>query len=316
MTQYTDKLRPTSFKEFIGQEDAKSRLSIAIEASKRREQPLPHVLLGGSAAGIGKTSLAFIIANERGVKATYVNAPGIKKPGELINIFTKINKNEIVIVDEIHAINKSLSENLLPLMEDFRLTINLFNREAITIDINPFTLIACTTEIGKLLAPLRDRFEIPFALQPYNDSEIAQIVSQSLHKLELTTVPSVVANIANRARGVPRIANRLVKRVRDYALIYNDGSVTDDIVEAAMQLEKIDAQGLSEVDKKYLKVLQNNYGGGPCGLGTLALTIGEDEVTVRDYIEPFLIRKSFISVTKQGRVLTRKGTEFVLGIGT
>jgi holliday junction DNA helicase RuvB len=309
----SNELRPYLFSEIVGQDDAKTRLQIAIKAARSRNEPIPHILLGGSSPGIGKTTLAYAVANEYGTKPHYFNAPAIKKIPEITNLLAHINANDILIIDECHALSKAVSEVLLPALEDGKLTINIVKR-AVTVDMPPFTLIGCTTEVGTIIKPLRDRFEIQFNLQPYTDIEIGQIVLRSFRKLALDGHGNVTMNIASRSRGIPRIANRLLKRVRDYAMVNKYELITHDVVNNAMRLEGIDTEGFTEIDKKYISTLFETYNSGPCGLTTMSSTIGEDSSTVAEYIEPFLLRGDYITVTKQGRVLTEKGLRFAVDI--
>jgi holliday junction DNA helicase RuvB len=310
----TNVLRPNRFAEIVGQKDAITRLNIAIQAAKRRNESIPHILLGGSSPGIGKTTLAYAVANEYGSVAHYFNAPAIKKVSEIVNPLARVKQNDIVIIDEFHALNKPIAEILLPVLEDRKLTIPIVKR-IVTVDMPPFTMIGCTTEVGTIIRPLRDRFGIQFNLQPYSDDEIYEIVTRSMARLNLPCpMPSLVAgNISKRSRGIPRVANRLLERVRDYADAYST-IVSQSVVDKAMELEGVDEAGFTDLDKKYVYTLYDTYQGGPSGLSTMASTIGEDSATVSDYIEPFLLRGGFIAITKQGRVLTEKGTRFAVDI--
>lgn len=305
-------LRPQCFDDYIGQKDFVQRMKLAIKAAKERKEPLGHVLLSGS-AGLGKTSLANIIANEYGCNFKAINAPAIKSIGDLIETVTKAGECGIVFIDEIHALNKGIQESLLTCLEDFKLSIKLANKQILNMDVAPFCMIGATTELGKLAAPFRDRFDIIYNFEFYHTAELAVIVHANINKLGLKlTEESAIMNIARRSRGVPRLANRLIRRIRDYAQIYNNNEINQETVNKAMAVEGIDEAGLTESDKSYMYTLYHTFGAGPVGKEAIASAIGEDETTVEDFIESYLVRSKFVARTKQGRILTPEGINYVI----
>lgn len=304
-------LRPQSFEDYVGQEELKGRLAIAIEAAKERDEPTDHILLYGP-AGLGKTTIANIIAKEAEANCKTVVATSIKSQSDIIELLTKLQHRDILFLDEIHALDRKVEETLYSAMEDYKINVKMGNKQIVSINTHPFCLIGATTMPGRLSPPLRDRFGIVYTMQPYTDSELEFIISANCNKLKLdVNDDESIINLAKRCRGVPRIANRLLRRVRDYAQIKNNNQVTEDVVEASMDLEGVDENGLNNIDHKFLYVMLNVYNGGPVGVQAVAATMGVDRTTIEDYIEPYLVRKEMIVRSKQGRMLTQKGMDYV-----
>lgn len=299
-------LRPRSLSEYVGQEKAKEMLKIYIEAAKTRKEALDHVLLYGP-PGLGKTTLAAIIANEMGVSIRITSGPAIEKAGDLAAILTNLSEHDILFIDEIHRLSRSVEEVLYPAMEDYALDIIIGkgpSARSLRIDLPKFTLIGATTRAGLLTAPLRDRFGVISRLEMYTKKELMKIVDRSASILNIEITPEGAEQIASRSRGTPRIANRLLKRVRDYAQVRADGIITKEVADDALNMLEIDNLGLDKVDRRMMTAIIRNFGGGPVGLDTLAASIGEEANTIEDVYEPYLLQLGFLNRTPRGRMLT------------
>ena len=304
-------LRPQTLSEYIGQQKAKGNLSIFIEAAKMRKEPLDHVLLHGP-PGLGKTTLSGIIANEMGVNIRITSGPAIEKPGDLAALLTNLNENDILFVDEIHRLNRSVEEILYPAMEDYAIDIIVGkgpSANSIRLDLPKFTLIGATTRAGQLSAPLRDRFGVTLRLELYTPEELCLIVTRSAGILGVPIEEDGALEIAKRSRGTPRIANRMLRRVRDFAQVKAGGVITRRVADEALSALEVDYLGLDAVDRRMLQSIIENYGGGPVGLDTLAATINEESVTLEDVYEPYLMQMGFLTRTPRGRCVTRKAYE-------
>ena len=306
-------LRPRSLDEFVGQEGVKEQLAIALAAAKARGEALDHVLLVGP-PGLGKTTLAQIIREELGVGIRTVAGPALERKGDMAAILTGLELKDVLFVDEIHRINRSIEEILYPALEDFRLDI-VFGQGAaartLTLDLPPFTLVGATTRTGLLTTPLRDRFGMTFRLGYYDPGQLASIVVRSAGILDVEIAPDAADEIASRSRGTPRVANRILRRVRDVAQVRHAGVITTEVAREALDLLEVDEQGLERMDRELLEAIAYKFGGGPVGLSTLAVALGEETDTIEDVYEPYLLQLGFLQRTPRGRVITTLGREHI-----
>lgn len=299
-------LRPKTLSEYIGQDKIKENLSIFIEAAKKRSEPLDHVLLYGP-PGLGKTTLSAIIAHEMGVNIRVTSGPAIEKPGDLAALLTNLQENDVLFIDEIHRLSRSIEEVLYPALEDYALDIIIGkgpSARSLRIDLPKFTLIGATTRAGQLTSPLRDRFGVIMRLELYSVEQLSDIIMRSAVILGIACDKAGATELARRSRGTPRIANRFLKRVRDFAEVIGDGKITEDIAKIALDRLEVDSLGLDNMDKRMLNMIIKGYGGGPVGLETLASAIGEEAVTLEDVCEPYLMQLGFLSRTPRGRCAT------------
>lgn len=308
---FEQSLRPQTLKQYIGQDKVKANLSVFIEAARMREETLDHVLLYGP-PGLGKTTLAVIIANEMGVNIRTTSGPAIERPGDLAAILSALQPGDVLFIDEIHRLPRVVEEVLYPAMEDFCLDIVIGKgpeARSIRIDLPPFTLVGATTRAGALSAPLRDRFGVLSRLEYYNEYQLTDIVLRTSVIMDTEMDQQAAAEIASRSRGTPRIANRLLRRVRDFAQVRGDGTITKELSNYALELLQVDRLGLDHIDHKLLKSIMEKFRGGPVGLETIAATIGEEAHTIEDVYEPYLLQIGFLQRTPRGRVVTREAYE-------
>jgi len=301
-------LRPQSLGEYIGQEKTKKTLKIYIEAAKQRHDALDHVLFYGP-PGLGKTTLAGIIANEMGVNIKITSGPAIEKPGEMAAILNNLQEKDVLFVDEIHRLNRQVEEVLYPAMEDYAIDIMIgkgATARSIRLDLPKFTLVGATTRAGMLTAPLRDRFGVVHRMEYYTTEELVTIIKRSARVLEVGIDEAGALALARRSRGTPRLANRLLKRVRDFAQVKYDGDITKEVADYALDLLDVDKEGLDQTDRELLLTIVNKFAGGPVGLDTLAASVGEDAGTIEDVYEPYLLKNGFIQRTPKGRIVTEK----------
>lgn len=306
-------LRPQRLVQYIGQNKVKEVLGIFIESAKMRNQPLDHVLLSGP-PGLGKTTLANIISNEMGVNIRVTSGPAIERPGDLAAILTNLNENDVLFIDEIHRLNKTVEEIMYPALEDYALDIIIGkgpSARSIRLDLPKFTLIGATTRSGMLASPLRDRFGVMCTLDFYNVDDLKEIVLRSAGIINVEINDSGAEEIARRSRGTPRIANRLLKRVRDYAIVKSNGKIDLKTADSALKMLEIDEMGLDKLDRRILNTIIEYYRGGPVGLDTLAASIGEEKVTIEDVYEPYLLQIGYLNRTPRGRVVTEMGYRHV-----
>ncbi len=304
-------LRPTSFEQYVGQDQLIRKLSIAVQAAKSRKEPVEHVLLHGP-PGLGKTTLAHVIANEMGAQVHVTSGPALSKPADMVGILNRLAEGDVLFIDEIHRLSAVIEEYLYPAMEDFKVDITLdagAHARSVTIPLPPFTLIGATTRIGLITGPMRSRFGLPLHLEFYAPESLEIILHANARQLDVPADEASIREIARRSRGTPRIANRLLRRVRDYAIVEGEGKLTLDITRQALKLEGIDDRGLDDLDRGLLRTLIDIYKGGPAGIEALAATMGEETDTLVDVVEPYLLQSAFIMRTRQGRRATKAAHE-------
>ncbi len=302
-------LRPTRFAEYVGQERLIEKLRIAVTAAKKRGEPIDHALLHGP-PGLGKTTLAHVIANEMGAKVHVTNGPAITKGADLVGILTKLQPGDVLFIDEIHRLSAVVEEYLYPAMEDFKVDITLDSgphARTVTIPLPPFTLIGATTRLGLLTGPMRGRFGLSEHLEFYSHEALGVMLRANATKLKVVAKSDALSELASRSRGTPRVANRLLRRVRDYASVEGDGTLTRAITQKSLDLEGIDSKGLDEQDRAFLRIIIDVYDGGPVGIEAVAATMGEERDTLEDVLEPYLLQTAMVTRTRQGRRVTRQG---------
>jgi Holliday junction DNA helicase RuvB len=300
---YNYALRPLKFAQYIGQESLIRKLKIAVDAARGRSEPVDHILLHGP-PGLGKTTLAHVVANEVGAQVHVTNGPALTKPADLVGILTKLNRGDVLFIDEIHRLSAVIEEYLYPAMEDFKVDVTLdhgAHARVMTIPVNPFTLIGATTRIGLLTGPMRGRFGISEHIEFYSPQALHEILKANAKLLKLVADDKALWELASRSRGTPRVANRLLRRTRDFAAVEGDGKVTLAITKSALQLAEIDEKGLDEQDRTFLRAMIDVYDGGPVGIEAIAATMGEERDTLEDVIEPYLLQNAFVTRTRQGR---------------
>jgi len=305
-------LRPSTLEDYIGQEELKQKLKIAIEAAKERTEALDHILLTGP-PGLGKSSFASVIAKECDSRCYLIHAPAVKSEADLLEVLMKVQPRDVVFLDECQSLSAKVQENIYNAMEDYKVSMKMGNKQLQEMPVNPFCLIGATTHPGKMTQPFRDRFGIHYSMQFYDVDELATIVKVNSKKLEVGLDPEdeTSLNIAKRSRGTPRVANRLLRRCRDYAQLNNNNIITNNMVDETMSLEGIDENGFTQLDRTYIEKLFSVYKCGPCGIQPIDASCGEDTTTISEFIEPFLIRQEIIARTQRGRVLTPKGADYI-----
>lgn len=309
--EYKNIFRPSKMSGFIGNKKLVDRLELAVTAAKERNDPVDHILLTG-APGLGKTTIANLVAEQYETEFRAVNAAALTKPQDLIETLVQIEDNAVILLDECHAVTPKMAENIYTAMEDFKITIKLGNKQPIELNTKKFCLIGATTHPGKMPEPLRDRFGIHYTMEYYSDKEIESIVKNNFKNLEVDIQDTEsIEYIAKCSRGIPRISNKLVKRIRDYAQVHNNNTIDIDLVKKTLKDEELDAYGFNKLDRQYMKTLFTEYNGGPCGPKSIATSMGQDTTTITESIEPFLIRKKYVTLTPRGRCLAGVGVKFL-----